>query len=118
MAADRTTADIRKRDTRNTRDKPKSVAMAKSDNQALPTAVGQTTTRTGRPIKRIGALLVLSAVILSSVFRPDWLQSVQLPTTITHCFHSQSIGNRVSRILTHTPLIGMYKCDQLCVVGY
>ncbi|OIW30373.1 hypothetical protein CONLIGDRAFT_367026 [Coniochaeta ligniaria NRRL 30616] len=78
--------------------------MAKSDSE-LPTAVGQTTTRNGKPIKRIGAFLVLSAVVLGSVFRPDLLQSVKLPTTITHCFHSQSVENRVSRILSHTPLI-------------
>lgn len=78
--------------------------MTKSQDQ-LPSAVEQGPAKAARPVKRIGVFLLLSALILGSVLRPDWLQSVHLPTAITHCFHSQSIEHRVSRILAHTPLI-------------
>jgi membrane dipeptidase len=103
MAADKTTANLRNRDTTHTAKR----AMAKSEGQALPTAASRSASAPGRPIKRIGALLVLSAVILGSVFKPDLLLGLQLPTRLTHCFHSQSIESRVERILSNTPLIGM-----------
>jgi len=101
MTADNTAAKLRRRETRSTKGE-----MAKPETRALPIAADQSPS-SSRPIKRIGAFLVLSAVILSSVFRPNLLPSVQLPNSITHCFHSQSIEKRVNRILSTTPLIGM-----------
>ena len=82
--------------------------MAKSDSMPLTSAVEQPRNRTGLPIKRIGGLLILSAVLLGTAFNPDWPQQVRLPTSISHCFHSQNIEDRVTRILSNTPLIGKF----------
>lgn len=78
--------------------------MKKVDSLPFPASAEQTRRRA--PIKRIVTVLFLSSLLLTYLFQPVWRQLPSL--TLPSCLHRhKTIDQRVNKILTKTPLIGI-----------